>query len=72
MTRRVLLSYAVARVFYELVNTGASNGQIAMRLYLSVDCVKSHIKTILRAFDCHDRAAVVAAYHRGDVEVWVK
>ena len=50
----------------ELIATGLSNQQIADRLVLSNETVKTHVSHVLRKLQLRDRAqAVVAAYESG-------
>jgi DNA-binding CsgD family transcriptional regulator len=63
--RLAVLTPAQRRVLGELVKDGASNPEIARRLGVSLDTVKSHMKVILAVTGCGDRAAVVADCLRG-------
>ena len=50
----------------ELIAQGCSNAEIALRLAISVDAVKSHIKHVFTKLGVRDRAqAVIAAYESG-------
>ena len=52
-----------------LIARGASNGEIAERLFISQATVKSHITNILMKLDLRDRAAaIVFAFDQGLVE----
>ena len=44
----------------QLVADGLKNGQIAARLWLSVETVKSHVGAISAKLDAHSRAHAVA------------
>jgi DNA-binding NarL/FixJ family response regulator len=49
-----------------LIARGLSNDEIAGRLVISPLTAKTHVRSILRKLDCHDRAALVAlAYEAG-------
>jgi len=48
------------REVLELVVAGASNKEIARRLYVSENTVKYHLKNILQKLHAHNRAQVVA------------
>ncbi|MFI6152701.1 response regulator [Kitasatospora sp. NPDC051170] len=52
-----------------LVAGGLSNGEIAERLYLGVQTVKTHVSNVLTKLGARDRTqAVIAAYESGFVE----
>lgn len=56
------------REILELVATGMSNAEIAARLYLSDQTVKTHVSKVLTKLALRDRAqAVVFAYENGVV-----
>lgn len=46
-----------------LVLTGASNSTIASELVITIDTVKSHVKSILRKSGTTNRAELIAKYH---------
>lgn len=48
----------------DLLVTGARNAQIAVRLVITEDTVKSHVRTIARKLEASSRADVVARYLR--------
>lgn len=50
---------AEMRVLGELMKDGAENLQIAERLFLSPETVKSHMRKVLRKADVRGRAALV-------------
>lgn len=58
---------AQAVVVRELRRDGASNKQIARRLNLSVETVKSHLQAVYAATGCHDRTSLVLAITTGRI-----
>lgn len=81
-TRRVIERFAVSKGgatmpdltdregdVLRLLARGLSNGEIAQRLYVSVETVKSHVASILMKLGVRDRTqAVIAAYESGFVQ----
>jgi len=59
-----LLLTAREREVLDHLVTGARNGQIAARLVISEDTVKSHVRTITRKLHASNRADAVARYLR--------
>jgi len=52
--------------FLELIAQGCSNVEIAERLTISLDTVKSHVRHVFTKLRVRDRAqAVIAAYESG-------
>lgn len=62
--RRDALLTAREREVLDLVATGMSNAEIARRLSISDDTVKSHLGTIMRKLRVSSRSAAVARYLR--------
>ena len=55
------------RVLAEFMCDGASNAQIAERLGLDVETVKSHISAVLAVSGCHSRAELAIKLMRRQV-----
>lgn len=70
--RLVILTPTQRAVLGQLTHDGAENVTIAARLGMSENTVKSHVKGILKAFDCTNRTAVVTDCLRGRVQVRVE
>lgn len=68
MSVGVCFSPRELQIIAELVKDGADNPTIARRLgYLSVETVKTHIKSIFLKTHVSNRAALVVAIYRLDV-----
>ena len=65
---RVLLTRHEVEIL-RMVAAGATNRQVALHLFLSVDTVKSHLENIYRTLEVSDRAhAVAVAMRKGLLE----
>ncbi|MGA9115705.1 MAG: response regulator transcription factor [Bacteroidota bacterium] len=53
------------REVVELIAEGLSNKQIALRLHLAVDTVKSHVHNILEKLELHTRLEIASYRHLG-------
>ncbi len=53
----------------ELIGTGATNGQIAARLFITEETVKSHVQRILRKLGAANRVEAAAIWHKGSADV---
>ena len=51
---------------------GLSNRQIGVRLWVTEETVKSHVKGVLRALKAHDRAHAAALACSGQVAIHVR
>jgi DNA-binding NarL/FixJ family response regulator len=70
--RIAMITDTESRVAAELLADGAANREIADRLGVSEDTVKSHIKRLLAAADCHTRTEFVVRVLRGQVRLRVR
>jgi PAS domain S-box-containing protein len=64
--RRVLRPTPREREVLELAVRGVSNPEIAKRLHLSVDTVKSHLKHVYNKLGVHSRRELIAAIHEAE------
>jgi DNA-binding NarL/FixJ family response regulator len=71
VTHLAKISRAEAAVANELLADGAGNREIADRLGLVEDTVKSHVKGLLEAAECETRTEFVARVLRGRVHLRV-
>jgi len=51
---------------------GYTNGQIAVRLSISIETVKTHMRNLLVKFDLHGKAQVKKALEKWDFSEWEK
>ncbi|CAI7975389.1 hypothetical protein FRAHR75_180001 [Frankia sp. Hr75.2] len=66
--RRAVLTDREADVL-RLISEGLSNNEIANRLYLGAQTVKTHVSSVLAKLGARDRTqAVIIAYESGFVE----
>ena len=72
MTRHAVISPAQADVLRQLLGEGGTNRQIARRLNLTEDTVKSHMRALLAAAKTADRTALAVAVLTGSVTPVVK
>jgi len=55
-----------------LARLGYTNRQIAARLGIAQQTVKTHVRNILRKFDLHSKAELRALLHNWDFSAWVE
>jgi DNA-binding NarL/FixJ family response regulator len=67
--REIPLTARQQDVLRELLVDGASDSQIARRLGVTLQTVKTHWKHIYRRAGIHDRCALAIAVMRGDIRV---
>jgi DNA-binding NarL/FixJ family response regulator len=67
--RYVILSWRQIDVLRELIKDGASNIEIARRLDLSEDTVKTHFKAIFRKIGGGNRISAVIGILRGRIVI---
>ncbi len=63
----IILTPRESDVLWALMEDAASNEMIARRLFVSLDTVKSHMKSILRKSGKKDRTALVLAVERRQI-----
>lgn len=70
--REVVLTRRQHDVVRELAADGATNEDIAERLHMSIDTVKTHVRDSLRAAGLNNRTALAVALARRRLTVRVK
>lgn len=68
--RRVQLAPRLADVLVGVIR-GEKNKQIAKRLHLSEDTVKTHLRRLFAKLEAHDRAHAAALFLTGEVELFI-
>ena len=69
---RVTITPGQAKVLREFMRDGASNAEIATRMFLAEDTVKAHMKQIMRRTGCVSRTALAIDLFRQRVTVHVE
>jgi DNA-binding NarL/FixJ family response regulator len=69
LPRIVALTPAERRVLEAFLTDGCDNATLARRLGCAHETVKSHLRAVLRATGCPDRAALAVALLRGRVAI---
>jgi DNA-binding NarL/FixJ family response regulator len=67
--REIQVTFREYDVAQELFKTGATNTQIADRLYISEDTVKTHMKRLLARTGSGTRSELIVAHYRGRIRL---
>lgn len=71
-TRQAFITEAQGKVLRQFMRDGASNAELATRMFLAEDTIKAHMKQLLRRTGCASRTALAIDLFRQRVTVHVE